>query len=70
MLWEMSASSIRSDFNTSGTETTVSKVLSHVVIDKNKKTSANLEIRPLPVERHHLTVRITLCLLALNSGER
>lgn len=67
VLWEMSASSIRSDFNTTGTETTVSKVLSHVVIDKNKNV-CKFGDTTITSGAASFNCSYNLCLLALNSG--
>lgn len=67
VLWEMSASSIRSDFNTTGTETTVSKVLSHVVIDKNKNV-CKFGDTTITNGAASFNCSYNLCLLALNSG--
>lgn len=67
VLWEMSASSIRSDFNTTGTETTVSKVLSHVVIDKNKNV-CKFGDTTITSGAASFNCSYNLCLLTLNSG--
>lgn len=67
VLWEMSASSIRSDFNTTGTETTVSTVLSRVVIDKNKNV-CKFGDTTITSGAASFSCSYNLCLLALNSG--
>lgn len=67
VLWEMSSNSIRSDFNTTGIETTVSKVLSHVVIDKNKNV-CKFGDTTITNGAASFNCSYNLCLLALNSG--
>lgn len=68
VLWEMSSNSIRSDFNTTGTETTVSTVLTRIIIDKNKNV-CKFGDKTITNGAASFNCPHNLCLLALNSGE-
>lgn len=67
VLWEMSSNSIRSDFNTTGTETTVSTVLTRITIDKNKNV-CKFGDKTITNGAATFNCSYNLCLLALNSG--